>query len=61
MDPSPSLDVRASHWRTGNHAWEVQQEEEKVKATFCEQKVAKKLFNAGPWAVWATTPMAQHK
>jgi hypothetical protein len=32
----------------------------KVSATFCEQKVAKKLCYAGPWAVSAPTPMAQH-
>jgi hypothetical protein len=30
------------------------------KATFCEQKVAKKLCYAGSWALWATTPMTQH-
>jgi hypothetical protein len=29
------------------------------KATFCEQKVAKKLCYAGPWALSLTTPMAQ--
>jgi hypothetical protein len=31
------------------------------KATFCEQKVAKKLYDAGPWALSGTKPMAQHK
>jgi hypothetical protein len=30
------------------------------KATFCEQKVAKKLCYAGPEAVSLATPMAQH-
>jgi hypothetical protein len=30
------------------------------RTTFCEQKVAKKLCYAGPWALSATTPMAQH-
>jgi hypothetical protein len=32
----------------------------KSKATFCEQKVAKKLYYAGPGAFAPTTPMAQH-
>jgi hypothetical protein len=32
----------------------------KGKATFCEQKVAKKLYFAGPWAVSETTPTTQH-
>jgi hypothetical protein len=31
------------------------------KATFCEQKVAKKLCYAGPWALSLTQPMAQHQ
>jgi hypothetical protein len=30
------------------------------KASFCEQKEAKKLYYAGPWALSLTTPMAQH-
>jgi hypothetical protein len=30
------------------------------KATFCEQKVAKKLYEFGPWALAPTTPMARH-
>jgi hypothetical protein len=34
--------------------------EAKGKATFCEQKVAKKLYHAGPWALSPTQPMAQH-
>jgi hypothetical protein len=29
------------------------------KASFCEQKEAKKLFYAGSWAMSATTPAAQ--
>jgi hypothetical protein len=33
----------------------------KVSATFCEQKVAKKLYYAGPQATSAPTPMAQRK
>jgi hypothetical protein len=32
----------------------------KKKTTFCEQKVAKKLYYAGPWALSPTTPTAQH-
>jgi hypothetical protein len=32
----------------------------KVRPTFCEQKVAKKLFYAGSWALAATQPVAQH-
>jgi hypothetical protein len=35
--------------------------EKKGSATFCEQKVAKKLCYAGPWALSATMPMAQHR
>ncbi|HVE21504.1 MAG TPA: hypothetical protein VNC39_05965 [Acidocella sp.] len=31
------------------------------KATFCEQKVAKKLYYAGPGALSRTQPMAQRK
>jgi hypothetical protein len=31
------------------------------RATFCEQKVAKKLCYAGPRALSLTQPMAQHK
>jgi hypothetical protein len=33
----------------------------KGKASFCEQKEAKKLYDAGPWALALTTPMAQHR
>jgi hypothetical protein len=33
----------------------------KEKASFCEQKEAKKLFYAGPEAMSATMPTAQHK
>ena len=33
----------------------------KGKASFCEQKEAKKLFYAGPWALSPTQPHAQHK
>jgi hypothetical protein len=32
----------------------------KGKASFCEQKEAKKLCYAGPWALALTTLMAQH-
>jgi hypothetical protein len=32
----------------------------KGKATFCEQKVAKKLYESGLWALSGTTPIAQH-
>jgi hypothetical protein len=31
----------------------------KVSATFCEQKVAKKLWNSGSWALVKPTPMTQ--
>jgi hypothetical protein len=31
-----------------------------VKPTFCEQKIAKKLCYAGPWALSLPPPMAQH-
>jgi hypothetical protein len=31
------------------------------KASFCEQKEAKKLFYAGPGALSRTKPQAQHK
>jgi hypothetical protein len=31
------------------------------KASFCEQKEAKKLFYAGSWALSPTMPIAQHK
>jgi hypothetical protein len=31
------------------------------RASFCEQKEAKKLFCAGAWALAVTQPMAQHK
>jgi hypothetical protein len=31
-----------------------------VKTTFCEQKVAKKLYYAGSWALSPATPMTQH-
>jgi hypothetical protein len=31
------------------------------KASFCEQKEAKKLYYAGLWASALTQPMAQHK
>jgi hypothetical protein len=30
-----------------------------VRPTFCEQKVAKKLYESGPWALSVTKPMAQ--
>jgi hypothetical protein len=33
--------------------------QEKQRTTFCEQKAAKKLYYAGPWALSPTTPMAQ--
>jgi hypothetical protein len=33
----------------------------KGKASFCEQKEAKKLFYAGSWAVSPTMPQARHK
>jgi hypothetical protein len=32
----------------------------KESASFCEQKEAKKLYHAGPWALSGTSPMAQH-
>jgi hypothetical protein len=35
--------------------------ESEGKATFCEQKVAKKLCYAGLWAMSPTMPQAQHK
>jgi hypothetical protein len=31
------------------------------EASFCEQKEAKKLYYAGPWAVSPLPPMTQHK
>jgi hypothetical protein len=31
------------------------------RSTFCEQKVAKKLYEIGSWALAATQPMAQHR
>jgi hypothetical protein len=31
------------------------------RASFCEQKEAKKLCYAGSWVMSATTPIAQHK
>jgi hypothetical protein len=39
----------------------VASREAKRKASFCEQKEAKKLFYAGPWALSPTEPQAQHK
>jgi hypothetical protein len=30
------------------------------KTSFCEQKEAKKLYHAGPWALSPTPLMAQH-
>jgi hypothetical protein len=33
---------------------------QQAKASFCEQKEAKKLFYAGLWALSTTTPIAQH-
>jgi hypothetical protein len=35
--------------------------EKERKASFCEQKEAKKLYHAGPWALSLTQPQAQHK
>jgi hypothetical protein len=37
------------------------QEEAKGKASFCEQKEAKKLYYAGAWAVSGPTLMLRHK
>jgi hypothetical protein len=34
--------------------------EVKGKTSFCEQKEAKKLCYAGPWALSPTKPIAQH-
>jgi hypothetical protein len=31
------------------------------RPTFCEQKVAKKLYDSGSWALARTTPMTQHE
>jgi hypothetical protein len=50
---------RAARWPLNASATVLWQA--KGKASFCEQKETKKLFYAGPWAVSATTPMAQHK
>jgi hypothetical protein len=41
-------------------AWRGPWPLKKGKASFCEQKEAKKLFYAGPWALSPTPPMAQH-
>jgi hypothetical protein len=48
---------------TGPDRWEkgrLRQKGRKVSATFCEQKVAKKLYESGLWAMSATTPITQH-
>jgi hypothetical protein len=38
------------------------QVDNKVSTTFCEQKVAKKLYSPGPWAAAPSRPTAQsHK
>ncbi|HVE21638.1 MAG TPA: hypothetical protein VNC39_06650 [Acidocella sp.] len=39
----------------------VKRRQAEGKATFCEQKAAKKLCYAGPWALAPSQPMAQHK
>jgi hypothetical protein len=38
----------------------VMKKEAKGRTTFCEQKVAKKLYDSGSWALAPPTPMTQH-
>jgi hypothetical protein len=42
---------------TRSEKWPKKQ---KASATFCEQKVAKKLYYAGSWALSLTQSQAQH-
>ena len=48
--------------RNAGSSWKccAKAERRKKAASFCEQKAAKKLFYAGPWAMSTTTPAAQH-